>query len=198
MKNLIKIFDPKGEQYIIKGNFINLLNGRYDKLIDIEKSKNKNKVTKKMTDLLIQKENKINNYFNIITKWLYKKYGEKKKIIMGYNKEWNKNVNLGSKTNRRFYEIPYRKLLGKIKEKFNVEQIDEINESYTSKTDSLAYEEICKHETYSVRRIIRGLFSSSNKKLINVDLNEVINIMRNIYNPKKINVFREVLNKISG
>lgn len=218
MKNLITIFDPKGEQHIIKGNFINSLNGRYDKLIDIEKSINKNKVTKKMTDLLIQKENKINNYFNIITKWLYKKYGEKKKIIIGYNKEWKKNVNLGAKTNRRFYEIPYRKLLEKIREKFNVEQIDEINESYTSKTDSLAYEEICKHETYSGRRIRRGLFSSSKGKLINADLNGAINIMRkyikkekglyielwmmlqmrNIYNPKKINVFREVLNKTSG
>ena len=86
------------------------------------------------------------------------------------------------------------------------ENLIEIREASTSKTDSLAYEEINKQENYLGKRIRRGLFSSSKRKLINADLNGAINIMRlyemkqfghdlkeikgkNIYNPKKITAY---------
>ena len=70
-----------------------------------------------------------------------------------------------------------------------------IKESYTSKCDALALEEINYHETYKGKRINRGLFSSSVNKLLNADINGAINIMRkyiplinisgiNLYNPK--------------
>jgi len=74
-------------------------------------------------------------------------------------------------------------------------------ESYTSKCDSLALEEMKRHKKYLGKRISRGLFSSSKKKLINADLNGAINIMRkcfneqikeikgiSLYNPVKVNI----------
>ena len=76
-----------------------------------------------------------------------------------------------------FYQIPYRKLINKIRDKFG-EHLIEIGEAYTSKTDSLAKELIEKQENYLGERIKRGLFSSSKGKLINADLNGAINIMR--------------------
>ena len=215
MKNLMVLFDPNGSQFIINGKFINSMNYEIDQLIDQKKSEIKKNISNKIAKLLIKKENKINNYFNLITKWLYNKYKDKKKIIIGYNKGWKTGVNMGSKTDRKFYEIPYRKLLNKIRDKFNKDQIIEVNESYTSKTDGLALEEVCKHEVYLGRRLRRGLFSSSVHKYINADMNGAINIMRkyvkqrneitltqeieekirtiNVCNPKKVNVFYEVL-----
>ena len=87
-------------------------------------------------------------------------------------------------------------------------RIEEINESYTSKTDSLNMEKIGKNTEKSGERIRRGLYSSKKKKLINADINGAINIMRkyydkenikfteikgeNLFNPEKINVDRKM------
>ena len=53
-------------------------------------------------------------------------------------------------------------------------------ESYTSKCDALAREEIKKHETYLGERVKRGLFQSSIGKLINADVNGSLNILRKV------------------
>jgi putative transposase len=133
-----------------------------------------------------------------------KEYSEKKQIIIGYNKEWKKGCNMGSKTNGKFYGIPYCKLINKIKNKFLYKNIivNTIEESYTSKCDALSLEKICKHENYIGNRLKRGLFSSNKGKLLNADINGAINIMRKIYdlkeikgihicNPLIVNIFRE-------
>lgn len=102
-------------------------------------------------------------------------------------------------------------MIKKIREKFGEKHVEEVNEAYTSKVDSLAYEEIGKHTNYQGTRICRGLYMSSIGKLINADVNGSINIMRkyikgekeeenlkeilkkkNVYNPRKVNVFRKV------
>ena len=51
-------------------------------------------------------------------------------------------------------------------------------ESYTSKCSFLDLEPIKKHQTYLGRRIKRGLFKSSNGKVINADINASYNIGR--------------------
>jgi len=59
-------------------------------------------------------------------------------------------------------------------------------ESYTSKCDSLALEEVKKHEMYLGKRIKRGLFQSSTRKLINADINGSLNILRNVVGDSEI------------
>ena len=100
--------------------------------------------------------------------------------MVGYNKEWKQEVNLGSKTNQRFVSVPYLKLIEMIKYKSLLNDIifQTHEESYTSKCDSLALEPIFKQEVYLGKRIKRGLFISGNGKAINADLNGAINIMR--------------------
>ncbi len=84
-----------------------------------------------------------------------------------------------------------------------LKQTINIETCYTSKCDSLSNESIEYHKIYNGKREKRGLFSSSLKKYINADINGAINIMRkvlnikdiihhNIYNPQRINIFREV------
>ncbi len=92
------------------------------------------------------------------------------------------------KTNRIFYDIPYRRIIEKLKIKLsNIGKTLIIKEeSYTSKCDSLSLEELSKQEEYSGNRIKRGLFLSGTGKAINADLNGAINIMRKVINLKKI------------
>jgi len=57
-------------------------------------------------------------------------------------------------------------------------KVVENEESYTSKCDSINWEDVKKHDEYSGKRIKRGLFSSGKHVLINADVNGAINIMR--------------------
>lgn len=51
-------------------------------------------------------------------------------------------------------------------------------ESYTSKIDHLANEEMKKQDNYLGKRIKRGLFQSSCGKILNADINGAIGILR--------------------
>lgn len=204
VKNLLTIYNPTGKQNIVDGKFISSINCYYNKKISLAQS---NKDDNLFQKLHLKRKNIINNYFNIIVKWMENEYIDKKLIILGYNQNWKSGVNLGKENNQKFYCIPYMSLINKIKTKFieNNKIVILTEESYTSKCDSLAFEPIHKHETYLGKRSKRGLFESSKTKLINADINGSINIMRkvfknieviqgeNICNPVKIKVFREVV-----
>jgi len=94
----------------------------------------------------------------------------------------------GHNNNRHFYNIPYSKILIKLKEKLlsNGKSLIINEESYTSKCDSLSLEKLGKNKIYEGSRIHRGLFISSIGKAINADLNGAINIMRKVINLTKI------------
>jgi IS605 OrfB family transposase len=180
-KILMAIYDPHGICRLLNGGKINSINEYYNKRINSLKSQakrcNDKYITNQIQHLLLQRENIIDDYFNRIVTWLYETYPKKTHIIMGYNRNWKSGVNMGKKNNRKFYSIPYRKLISKLFDKFGSRLIER-EESYTSKCDSLSYEKICKHEVYKGKRLKRGLYSSGIRKLLNADINGAINIMR--------------------
>ena len=139
--------------------------------------------SKKLRKLCLDRNNQIDNYFNHVCNWIINKYSDCETIIIGNNKGWKTKCNMGKKTNRNFYAIPYRKLFDKLihKAEQNNQKVCIIGEAYTSKCDALAFEEICHHDKYSGKRTKRGLFASRTKKYINADLNGAINIMRKWY-----------------
>lgn len=104
-------------------------------------------------------------------------------IIIGLNKNWKQNVNLGNKNNQKFVEIPFSSLVGKISYKAKLVGIDVkiTEESYTSKVDHLAFEILEKHDIYLGKRKKRGLFQSSVNQLINADINGSIGIARKVF-----------------
>ena len=113
---------------------------------------------------------------------------------------------MGKKSNLIFNKIPFMKLINKIKMKFNVLLTEE---SYTSKCDGLALEDLSKQESYNGKRINRGLFKSSTNKIINADLNGAINIMRKQLNltkitgdrlmsPKRIQIYSMMFNPVDN
>ena len=195
--NLATIYDPSGKQHIIKGTHLiarnNYFNKQLSKLQSIAKKVNNTNYTKQMYKLLIKRNNQINAYFNQIVATLYKKYKDKKVIIIGYNDGWKTNINIGKSNNRTFYQIPYRRFIYKLFRKFKNANVVEIEESYTSKCDALSFEEILRHDKYSGKRINRGLFQSGTGRILNADLNGAINIMRKYCTKNKI-----IFNRITG
>lgn len=192
--SLMTIYNPTGIQYIVDGKYLVWLNSSYNELISKLKRDantiNDKYTSKRIQDLLIERENKINDHFNMIVKWMSTTYSDKKLIIIGYNTNWKKGVSMGKKNNRNFYQIPYCKLLDKLKNNMMQNGINvRINEeSYTSKCDSLVLEEVKKHNNYCGKRIKRGLYQSSIGKLINADLNGAINIMRKYFSINGYNI----------
>lgn len=99
-------------------------------------------------------------------------------------KRWKDSIDLGKKTNQNFVSIPFYKFINMLRYKCKMSGIilAEQEESYTSKCDSLAFEEIKKHKSYKGNRTHRGLFISSAGKAINADINGALNILRKFLN----------------
>ena len=129
-------------------------------------------------------------------------------IVIGNNKDWKQRINLGKKNNQKFVQIPFNKLIQQVQYKAEDVRIKVIitEESYTSKIDHLAFEELHKQDNYKGKRIKRGLFQSSVGKLINADVNGAIGIARKVFgddflrslinrgfaiNPVKVNCFNK-------
>lgn len=116
-------------------------------------------------------------------------------LIIGKNKEWKQEINLGKSNNQNFVMLPFAQLLDKILYKANKSGIHVIftEESYTSKIsffdketllnfyDSESIKEKKKQEGFIGNRIKRGLFKSPNRKqLFHADINGAFNIMRKV------------------
>ena len=114
-------------------------------------------------------------------------------LIIGYNKEWKQNINLGKKVNQSFVQIPYTSFLQKILYKCEEYGIKVIltEESYTSKIDHLANEPLGKRDSYLGKRIYRGLFKSSVGKILNADINGALGIMRKVFPEKVLELIRD-------
>ena len=192
INNLLTIYNPTGEQYIIKGKKLKSINEFYNMKISNLQSLNKKELDmnkfNRLYSLLNDRKNKINGEINKMIDKLIETYNNKKYFIVGYNEGWKTKVNLGKKTNRIFYDIPYSRILQKLRERLLTigKELIMNEESYTSKCDSLSLEKIGRKTEYSGRRICRGLFISSNGRAINADLNGAINIMRKVIDIKKI------------
>ena len=204
VKYLFSIYDYDKTPTILDAGYLNYLNHRYNYLIDNLKSHNKKVFnidnSKLQSRLENNRKNKTDNIFRRVVNWFCDRYRDLNTLIVGYNKKWKEKVNLGKYINRKFYQIPYRKLLSMLKEKWerSGKRYVEINESYTSKCDALALEPVCHHKKYLGERERRGLFRSSTKRYIHADINASINIMRKYYRKEGLNFELKNTDKVSN
>lgn len=89
---------------------------------------------------------------------------------------------MGKRNNQNFVSVPFEKLISMIQYKSEEVGIKIVitEESYTSKVDHYAGEEMRHHDSYMGKRIKRGLFRSSTGKILNADLNGAIGILRKV------------------
>jgi len=198
LNNLITAVNNIGlDPIIIKGKIIKSINQYYNKQLayyrSIENKKNNFQDTKRLQKLHLKRNNKINTIFHRISRCLIE-YCIKNNlgtIIIGYNDGWKQNINLGKKNNQNFVQIPFLRLINQVKYKSELIGITVItvNENHTSKCSFLDNEEIRHHKKYIGKRISRGLFRTSNGRLINADINASYNIMKKAF-PNAVSVDR--------
>ena len=106
-------------------------------------------------------------------------------LVIGSNKEWKQDTNMGKQNNQNFVSIPFNKIINMITykaESFSI-NVNIIEESYTSKSSFLDLDDIPTFKEgekykFSGKRISRGLYKTKEGIIINADINGASNIIR--------------------
>lgn len=143
-----------------------------------------------INNLLLRRENKINNYLHKASRYIVNQLVSNNitALVIGYNKEWKQDTNLGKVNNQNFIQIPFYKFVHMLRYKCALEGISVYlqEESYTSKCSFFDNEEIQKNEKYKGKRVCRGLFRTATGKYVNADLNASLNILKKLLISKKV------------
>lgn len=195
LNNLAMVGGNKIKPVFINGRPLKSINQYYNKELAILKSRqdlcgNKSVNSDKINTLSYKRYTKIKDYLHKASRKLVNHLvsNNVSKVVIGHNKEWKQDINLGKVNNQKFVQVPFNMFIQMVTYKAQLEGVEVVQreESYTSKCSFLDGEEICKHEVYMGRRIKRGLFRSYNGRIINADLNGALNILRkeipNVFN----------------
>ena len=192
LENLFTIvFNYNKKGISIKGSKLKAINQYFNKI----KSKlqsllpSKQYISKTINQLLYKRREQLRNYIGYYTNKLIDILKTEKisKLVVGYNKKWKQEINIGSKNNQNFVSIPFRKILNILKYKLEDNGIayKEQEESYTSKASYLDNDNIPIYKEnddtnyiFSGKRIKRGIYKSKQGKIINADLNGALNILK--------------------
>ena len=114
-------------------------------------------------------------------------------LVVGYNKDFKRNINIGKRSNQAFVQIPLGDLrlqLRNLCEWYGMNYIEQ-EESYTSKSSYLDNDFLPEYkaeqpytEDFSGKRVHRGLYKTKDGKLINADVNGAANISRKVSGSK--------------
>lgn len=179
--------NDKSFSYVINGRPLKSMNQFYNKKLAEMKSKletcNHKKTSKAIEKLNLKKHNKIMNYLHNTSRAIINLCIENKveNIIIGHNNQWKTECNMSKVNNQNFVQIPFNTLINQLQYKsqeYTDLIVSVVEESYTSKCDHLALEEMKHHENYLGKRVKRGLFKSSTDKSLNADINGAIGMLR--------------------
>lgn len=186
VNNIASCVTTNGEKFLINGKPLKYINHNYNKRIADIQSKlklthNKNKSRYK-SNITNKRNNRINDYLHKITACIVNQAVSNQigTIVVGHNKEWKQDTNIGSINNQNFVNIPFYKFISMLDYKCKLKGIifKTITEEYTSKCSFVDDEEIAKHTTYAGRRINRELFKTKKGIIINADVNGAYNILK--------------------
>ena len=192
--NLMTCADSDGHSFIIDGRRLKSFNQWYNKrnafLCSIkDKQRYGRKYTAQQLQIARKRNLRVNDYISkacrrVINYCLDRRIG---KLVCGYNATFQRAPNLGKVTNQNFVSIPFGKIRDKLQylcRRYGIEYLEQ-EESYTSKASFLDGDELPTYnadnpQTYefSGKRIHRGLYRSSDGRLINADLNGALNIIK--------------------
>jgi putative transposase len=181
--NLFTCITTDSDAFIVNGKVLKSINQFWNKKSAEARSFVGNRGWSKRLDTLNHKRNnRIETLGHKYSKYVVQYCVEHNigNIIIGKNKGWKQESDMGKKGNQRFVCIPHAKIIDMIKYKadaFGI-KVEEIEEAYTSKCDALGKESIEKHEEYTGKRKHRGLFISGTGVELNADVNGALNILR--------------------
>ena len=192
LENLATCVTTDGASFIIDGRKLKSINRLYNKekarLQSIADKQGK-KYTERISRITEKRNNRVTDYMKktariIIDYCLEQQIGT---IVIGYNLDFKRNINIGKRNNQNFVQIPLGKLREYLKnlcERYGIRYIEQ-EESYTSKASFFDGDEIPEYNAdnpkeykFSGKRIKRGLYRAKSGKLINADVNGAYNILR--------------------
>ena len=195
--NTMAVVTDTGDSIIFKCEYIKSINQYFNKQkawrisIMSKGSATTTRVwSKKLDQLSAYRTNYIRDCFHKMSRRLMEwcKSHEVGYLVLGSNKFWKQESNMGKCNNQNFVSIPFEMLKSMIELKSNEYGITVMRqeESYTSKASFLdldfiptySKEEPCTKYHFSGRRIHRGLYKSKDGTLMNADINGAANILR--------------------
>lgn len=198
VNNLVAITTNKGQSLLVKDKSLKSINQFANKEIarihsaQTTLKPNSKVVSSKQLMKVYQKRNRRIEHFMYCTASIILKFcleNNVSKLVIGKNKGWKEDVPFKKEDKQNFIQIPFNKLIFKIKEKLNCYGIEvlEQEESYTSKASALDFDELpvyngkSANAKFSGRRTKRGLYKTKDNILVNADLNGSLNIMRKAF-----------------
>ncbi|MGG0239217.1 RNA-guided endonuclease InsQ/TnpB family protein [Bacillus rhizoplanae] len=197
--NLATIVTNTGmKPVLVKGKHVKNINQYYNKMkshftsvLRKGKQTKEGPFTSKRIEKLHQKRYlKIKDIFHKASHHIVKLAQEEEvcKIVIGQNKGWKQETNMGKKNNQTFCHISHSVLIQMITYKANAVGIQVIvtEESYTSKASFLdndfipTYGTNDQNATFSGKRMKRGMYRSAKGIEINADVNAAANILRKV------------------
>ncbi|ERT07752.1 transposase, IS605 OrfB family [Lyngbya aestuarii BL J] len=209
LNNWITCVSNVGTSFIVDGLHLKSLNQWYNKRLSVLKESQPQGFWSKQLSGITEKRNRqvrdaVNKAARIVLNHcIENRIGT---VVFGWNKEQRQEINLGSKTNQKFVQIPTGRLKDRIAqlcERYNI-QFVETEESYTSKASFLDLDELptfgeklgagtrtqvpskeaptrrAEGWKESGKRVKRGLYRSKDGFKINADCNGAANILRKV------------------
>jgi IS605 OrfB family transposase len=180
-----------GTSFIIDGKHLKSKNQWYNKIVATYKEgKPQGFWSKKLACITERRNRQMRDAVNKTARLVINhclEYGIGR-IVFGWNKGQKQSINIGSKNNQKFVQIPTAKLKERISqlcELYGIEFI-ETEESYTSQASFLDDDFLPtigeKPESWkaSGKRIKRGLYQTQNGLLVNADINAAANILKKV------------------
>ena len=156
---------------------------------------NHKKSSKRLKRLTQKRNNKIKDYFHKATTFLVNHLVDNQitTLVIGKSNDWKQDTKMLKKVKQIFIQIPFSQLINMLTYKCRMNGIQVVlqEESYTSKSSFLDNDPIPKYPykrdvKFSGKRIKRGLYQTSKKRLVNADVNGACNILKK-YLLKEVN-----------
>ncbi|MFX4261156.1 RNA-guided endonuclease InsQ/TnpB family protein [Pelotomaculum propionicicum] len=193
LNNLASFIATGGASFLIDGKHLKSINRWYNKenarLQSIKDKQGIKGITNLQARLLNRRNNRVRDCLNKTARYIinYCVLHGIGKIVVGHNPEWKQEINLGSRNNQNFVQIPHSSLILKLRalcERYGIELVEQ-EESYTSKASFLDKDNIPVYNpenkteyTFSGKRVKRGLYRSREGFLVNADTNGAANILK--------------------
>lgn len=193
LDNLATVVSTEGQSFIIDGKQIKSINQWFNKRIShLRSHKDKQGIkglTKQEAWLSYRRSNSIRDYLNktarhIIDFCIQRQIGT---IVVGYNPTLKQGINLGTRNNQNFTNIPIFTLRAKLESlcaRYGINYVEQ-EESYTSQSSFLDDDPLPIYNAdnpttskFSGQRIKRGLYRTKKGHLISSDANGAANILR--------------------
>ena len=191
INNLATCVTNEGKTFIVDGRRLKAINQWYNKKnskLQSEKDLRKiTGITRNQYLLRNKRNNRVNDYITktcrkIVNYCIRNDIGN---IVLGYNVDIQRNVNIGKVNNQSFVNIP----LGKIKDKLDYMcklagiEFKLQEESYTSKAsffdnDDIPIQKDSEKYIFNGERIKRGLYKTKKGYILNADVNGALNILK--------------------